>query len=95
MNVAVPFLMCALCFFFQGEYSFRGDKLIEGGRMAEMTNGKNYREVRQYQTDQFLIRFYFVTRSYNSYVETILADLFYKPYPDVVIANSCLWDITR
>lgn len=79
----------------KGEKSFLGDQLIEGGVMGQMTNGKNYREVRQYQDDDYLIRFYFVTRSYNSYVETVLADFYYTPFPDVILTNSCLWDITR
>ncbi|XP_060555071.1 PC-esterase domain-containing protein 1A-like [Ruditapes philippinarum] len=79
----------------KGEFTFSGDKLIEGGQYGEMTNGVKYREVRQYQTDYHLIRFYFVTRCYNSYIESILSDLSKEPLPDVVIANSCLWDISR
>ena len=75
--------------------SFSGDKLIEGGQLGEMTNGVKYREVRQYQTDYHLVRFYFVTRCYNSYIESILADLSDDPLPDVVMMNSCLWDISR
>ena len=80
---------------FQGEKSFEGDRLIEGGKLGEMSNGVNYREVRQYQTDYHLARFYFVTRCYNSYMESILADLSKEPRPDVVLLNSCLWDISR
>ena len=79
----------------QGEISFNGDQLIEGGQKGVMTNGRNYREIRQYQTDYNLLRFYFVTRCYNTYVESILSDLSEDPKPDVVIMNSCLWDITR
>lgn len=80
---------------FQGEESFLGDELIEGGSKGMMTNGKDYREVRQFQRPRHLIRFYFITRVYNSYVETVLADLAKDPVPDVIIMNSCLWDITR
>ena len=79
----------------QGEKSFEGDKLIEGGTFGEMSNGVHYREVRQYQTDYHLARFYFVTRCYSSYFESILADLAKEPKPDVVLLNSCLWDISR
>ncbi|XP_045191184.2 PC-esterase domain-containing protein 1A-like [Mercenaria mercenaria] len=79
----------------KGEFTFSGDKLIEGGQYGEMTNGVRYREVRQYQTDYHLIRFYFITRCYNSYVESILSDLSKDPLPDAVIMNSCLWDISR
>ncbi|KAL4232239.1 PC-esterase domain-containing protein [Mactra antiquata] len=79
----------------KGEMTFHGDELIEGGQYGEMTNGVRYREVRQYQTDHHLIRFYFVTRCYNGYVESILSDLKDDPLPDVFVMNSCLWDISR
>ncbi|BFZ01135.1 hypothetical protein BsWGS_04175 [Bradybaena similaris] len=79
----------------KGERSFMQDELVEGGSMEKMSNGINYREVRQYRTDFHLVRFYFVTRCYNVYVESILKDLQQAPLPDIVIMNSCLWDITR
>ncbi|XP_052269705.1 PC-esterase domain-containing protein 1A-like isoform X2 [Dreissena polymorpha] len=79
----------------KGEFTFSGDKLIEGGQYGEMTNGIRYREVRQYQTDFHLVRFYFVTRCYNAYMESILTDLSKDPRPDVILMNSCLWDISR
>lgn len=75
--------------------SFRGDELIEGGTKGEMTNGKNYMEVRQYCEPSFLLRFYFVTRVYSPYMETVIADLVADHPPDIVMINSCLWDITR
>ncbi|XP_038071046.1 PC-esterase domain-containing protein 1A-like [Patiria miniata] len=79
----------------KGELSFMDDVLIEGGKKEEMNNGINYREVRQYKTDYHLVRFYFVTRVYNKYVESIFVDLEKDPQPDVVLMNSCLWDISR
>ncbi|XP_033757688.1 PC-esterase domain-containing protein 1A-like [Pecten maximus] len=79
----------------KGEFSFVNDELIEGGKKAKMCNGKGYREVRQYQSDYNLVRFYFVTRCYNTYIESVLADLSCDPKPDLVIMNSCLWDISR
>jgi len=60
-----------------------------------MSNGKNYTEVRQYCESSYLLRFYFVTRVYSPYMETIIADLVTGPRPDIVVINSCLWDITR
>ena len=77
---------------FQGEESFIGDRLVEGGHL---TNGKGYREVREYVQPYILVRFYFVTRAYYSYTETILTDLYLGEKPDVLIMNSCLWDISR
>ena len=79
----------------KGEISFMNDILIDGGHFGQMTNSKDYREVRQYLTPYHLVRFYFVTRCYGHYMETILADLAREPQPDIVIMNSCLWDISR
>ncbi|XP_067656944.1 PC-esterase domain-containing protein 1A-like [Haliotis asinina] len=79
----------------KGEMTFERDELIEGGKKGKMSNGINYREVRQYLSDYHLVRFYFVCRCYNAYMESILADLSDEPRPDVVILNSCLWDISR
>ncbi|XP_077992202.1 PC-esterase domain-containing protein 1A-like [Glandiceps talaboti] len=79
----------------KGEVTFCNDELLEGGIKGELNNGTSYREVRQYKTDYILIRFYFLTRVYGPYMETVLKDLMEEPKPDVVIINSCLWDITR
>jgi len=74
--------------------SFLGDTLVEGGEKGRMHSGKDYTEVRNFQRPYYMLRFYFVTRSYSSYMETIIADLVQRP-ADVIIMNSCLWDITR
>nr|XP_033809822.1 PC-esterase domain-containing protein 1A-like isoform X3 [Geotrypetes seraphini] len=79
----------------KGELSFERDSLVEGGQLGELNNGTKYREVRQYRTDHHLIRFYFLTRVYSDYLESILADFKAGPQPDVVITNSCLWDVSR
>ncbi|XP_034301746.2 PC-esterase domain-containing protein 1A [Magallana gigas] len=79
----------------KGEMSFERDELIEGGRKGKMSNGVNYREIRQYHRENHLIRFYFVTRCFNTYVESILSDLSRDPKPDIILMNSCLWDISR
>jgi len=60
-----------------------------------MTNGKNYMEVRQCHLPYYLLRFYFVTRVYSPYMETVIADLVTDHRADIIIINSCLWDITR
>ncbi|XP_067389600.1 PC-esterase domain-containing protein 1A isoform X2 [Emydura macquarii macquarii] len=60
-----------------------------------MTNRTHYREVRQYRTGHQLVRFYFLTRIYSDYMESILADFQAGPQPDVVVINSCLWDLSR
>uniref|UniRef100_A0A8C3YVN6 PC-esterase domain containing 1B n=1 Tax=Catagonus wagneri TaxID=51154 RepID=A0A8C3YVN6_9CETA len=80
----------------KGEHSFEQDKLVDGGQQGRMHNGIQYREVRQFCSDHHLVRFYFLTRVYSDYLEDILEELQSGDYaPDLVIMNSCLWDLTR
>lgn len=79
----------------KGEHSFESDSLMEGGRMGPMTNGTDYTEVRQYNSGHHLLRFYFITRVFSPYMETILEDLRTGLKPDLIIVSSCVWDITR
>ncbi|XP_076829745.1 PC-esterase domain-containing protein 1A isoform X2 [Brachyhypopomus gauderio] len=79
----------------KGELCFEQDCLVEGGQLGHMTNGTEYREVRQYRTDHHLVRFYFITRVFSLYMESILADFRQDLKPDVVIVNSCVWDVSR
>ncbi|TMS02447.1 PC-esterase domain-containing protein 1A, partial [Larimichthys crocea] len=79
----------------KGEFSFEHDSLVEGGRLGPMSNGIEYREVRQFRSNHHLLRFYFLTRIYSPYVESILEDFRRGLKPDVIIISSCVWDITR
>ncbi|XP_014871480.1 PC-esterase domain-containing protein 1A isoform X2 [Poecilia latipinna] len=79
----------------KGEMSFELDCLVEGGCLKRMNNGTEYTEVRQYQSDHHLIRFYFVTRIFSRYMQSIIEDFRHGLKPDVVIVNSCVWDISR
>ncbi|KAM9335592.1 PC-esterase domain-containing protein 1A-like [Symphorus nematophorus] len=79
----------------KGEMSFELDCLIEGGCLSQMHNGTDYREVRQFQSAHHLVRFYFVTRIYSHYMQSILEDFRQGLKPDLVIVNSCVWDISR
>uniref|UniRef100_A0A3B5LCI3 Uncharacterized protein n=1 Tax=Xiphophorus couchianus TaxID=32473 RepID=A0A3B5LCI3_9TELE len=79
----------------KGEMSFELDCLVEGGCLDRMNNGTAYTEVRQYQSDHHLIRFYFVTRIFSRYMQSIIQDFRQGLKPDVVIVNSCVWDISR
>ncbi|XP_077334456.1 PC-esterase domain-containing protein 1A-like isoform X3 [Lithobates pipiens] len=79
----------------KGEITFANDTLVEGGKLSDMHNGVTYREVRQYRTGHHLIRFYFLTRAYSEYVESVLADFKEGPKPDVVVISSCIWDLIR
>ncbi|XP_029310910.1 PC-esterase domain-containing protein 1A-like isoform X2 [Cottoperca gobio] len=79
----------------KGEMSFEQDCLVEGGCLSEMHNGTEYREVRQFQSAHHLVRFYFVTRIYSHYMRSILDEFRHGLKPDVVVVNSCVWDISR
>ncbi|XP_037532882.1 protein fantom [Nematolebias whitei] len=79
----------------EGEMSFEQDFLVEGGCLSIKTNGTEYREVRQFQSDHHLVRFYFVTRVFSEYMQKIMDDIRHGLKPDVVIVNSCIWDISR
>ncbi|XP_062059933.1 PC-esterase domain-containing protein 1A isoform X2 [Lepus europaeus] len=81
----------------KGELSFEQDQLVAGGQLGELHNGTQYREVRQFcsGSGHHLVRFYFLTRVYSEYLEDVLEELTYGPAPDLVIINSCLWDLSR
>ncbi|CAJ0929007.1 unnamed protein product [Ranitomeya imitator] len=79
----------------KGEFTFENDSLVEGGQMNELHNGTTFQEVRQYRSGHHLVRFYFLTRVYSAYLESILSDFKSGPQPDVLILNSCIWDLTR
>jgi len=55
-----------------GERSFLGDELVEGGQLGVICNVKDYTEVCNFQQPNFMMRFYFITRCYSSYMETVL-----------------------
>uniref|UniRef100_A0A8C4ZAH7 PC-esterase domain-containing protein 1A-like n=1 Tax=Gadus morhua TaxID=8049 RepID=A0A8C4ZAH7_GADMO len=77
-----------------GELTFESDSLVEGGCLDQMHNGTNYREVREFRSTHHRVRFYFVTRVFSRYMSSVLEDL-RADAPDVVLVNSCIWDISR
>ncbi|XP_034020942.1 PC-esterase domain-containing protein 1A [Thalassophryne amazonica] len=79
----------------KGEMNFEQDCLVEGGCLNQMHNGTKYQEVRQYQSDHHLVRFYFLTRVYSEYMQSVMEDFRQGLKPDVLIINSCVWDISR
>uniref|UniRef100_UPI003AAD1517 PC-esterase domain-containing protein 1A-like n=1 Tax=Centroberyx gerrardi TaxID=166262 RepID=UPI003AAD1517 len=79
----------------KGEVSFEQDCLVEGGCLGQMHNGTEYREVRQFQSSHHLVRYYFVTRIYSRYMQSVLDDFRGGLKPDMVVVNSCVWDISR
>ncbi|KAM4053899.1 PC-esterase domain-containing protein 1A-like isoform 2-T2 [Anomaloglossus baeobatrachus] len=79
----------------KGQMTFENDSLVEGGILNGMQKGTAYQEVRQYRSVHHLVRYYFITSVYSAYLESILSDFQSGPQPDVLIANSCIWDVMR
>uniref|UniRef100_T1ILA2 Uncharacterized protein n=1 Tax=Strigamia maritima TaxID=126957 RepID=T1ILA2_STRMM len=77
------------------EPSFLNDRLIKGpSRVKKDRDYKEEREFRDLVNHQH-VDFFFVTRCYDQYFEEKIMKNFKEKLPDVVIMNSCLWDITR
>ncbi|XP_046997173.1 PC-esterase domain-containing protein 1A-like [Schistocerca americana] len=76
------------------EPSFMGDSLLKG---EFLMRGRNYEEVREFKEPNVHIEFQFITRCYNVAVEQLMTDIKKgrKKAPDVLLYNSCLWDLTR
>ena len=80
----------------KSEDSCPKDKLLDGGTRGKDKKRTGHREVRQYLTDFYFLQFVFMIRCYNTYVESVISKFeSAEQKPDVLIANSCLWDITR
>lgn len=75
------------------EQSHMQDKLVRG---SAITAGRDYVEEREYSRNNIYVKYHFITRCWCSSLENFVkkcADNVIRP--DVVIVNSCLWDITR
>ncbi|XP_054535286.1 PC-esterase domain-containing protein 1B-like [Pan troglodytes] len=80
----------------KGELSFERDMLLVSCSSGRMHYDRHYREVRQFRSGHHLVRFYFLTRVYSHYAERVVEELRRaEPAPDVVVMNSCLWDLAR
>lgn len=80
----------------KGELSFHDDILVYGGdKLAKKTNGKEFREYRVIKLDNgIIIKYHYICRAYNDHVESIVENFVSDP-PDIVVVNSCLWDLHR
>ncbi|KAK6059743.1 hypothetical protein COOONC_02606 [Cooperia oncophora] len=75
------------------ENSFFGDRQID---FLPLEKDRVFRQAREYQTNYYLIQYLFTTRVMKDDVETALLELCSaNEFPDVLLINSCLWDITR
>ncbi|KAF0306820.1 PC-esterase domain-containing protein 1A [Amphibalanus amphitrite] len=75
------------------EKSYHGDRLVEGEKASR---GRDYREVRHFHTPDRLVELHFVfcTRIYSPYMAEVLDRYRCEP-PDLIVVNSCVWDISR
>ncbi len=58
----------------------------------------NFKQVREYTAGgRFRIRFYFLTRCYSTYMKNVIFNDIKNQAikPDIIIMNSCVWDISR
>ncbi|XGW19822.1 hypothetical protein V3C99_003561 [Haemonchus contortus] len=75
------------------ESSFFGDRQID---ILPLENDRVFRQAREYHTEFYLIQYLFTTRVMKDDIDTALLELCSaNEFPDVILINSCLWDITR
>ncbi|KAL7642712.1 UNVERIFIED_CONTAM: hypothetical protein RMT77_007277 [Armadillidium vulgare] len=75
--------------------SFKGDRVI---RVSIKRNaGRDYFEEREYKKSGFHFRFHFITRVWGSSMKRTLSLIENRtiPIPDIIVVNSCSWDLTR
>lgn len=76
----------------KGEKSFLGDCCLV--KSENVSNGTDYREVREFKSEGTVFRFYFITRVFSDYMESVLNEL-KAISPHVLIMNSTFWDIHK
>ena len=52
--------------------------------------GKHYLGEVQFQTDNYLVRYYDITLAYSKYLKDAIDELVEGPESDVIILSSCL-----
>ncbi|KAF8364446.1 hypothetical protein PRIPAC_91369 [Pristionchus pacificus] len=77
----------------KSESTFRGDRLID---ISLLSDDKVFRQAREYQRENFLIQFQFTTRVMKDDIELLVQQMLGEDgYPDVILINSMIWDLTR
>ncbi|GMR37110.1 hypothetical protein PMAYCL1PPCAC_07305, partial [Pristionchus mayeri] len=77
----------------KAESNYKGDRQID---ISLLTDDKVFRQAREYQTESLLIQFLFTTRVMKDDMETLIQQMLGKDgYPDVILINSMIWDLTR
>ncbi|PNF18700.1 hypothetical protein B7P43_G05025 [Cryptotermes secundus] len=76
------------------EKSYLEDTLV---KCSALHKGRDFEEVRRYERGNVCVEYSFITRCWNSSIERMMSAIKQKekPAPDVIVMNSCLWDITR
>lgn len=60
---------------------------------APLTCGRHYKETREYYNEGTVVTFTFLTKIFSDNLLSAFEGG--KPQPDVVVINSCVWDLTR
>ncbi|GMT08583.1 hypothetical protein PENTCL1PPCAC_30757 [Pristionchus entomophagus] len=77
----------------RAETNFKGDRQID---ISLLSDDKVFRQAREYQTDTHLIQFLFTTRIMKDDMELLIQQMLGEDgYPDVILINSMIWDLTR
>ncbi|XP_049864693.1 PC-esterase domain-containing protein 1A-like isoform X2 [Schistocerca gregaria] len=76
------------------EKSFLGDKRTAGDKLHK---ARNFTETRVYENHNVRVKYSFLTKCYSEEVKNMLGAIKSGASycPDVVVVNSCLWDISR
>ncbi|CAI4223136.1 unnamed protein product [Auanema sp. JU1783] len=77
----------------KSEYSHFGDRQID---ILPLESDRIFRQAREYMSDNHLVQYVFTSRVMKNDVEKALLNIFKtKEYPDLIVLNSAIWDVTR
>lgn len=77
----------------KSEASYKGDRQID---ISLLSDDKVFRQAREYQTENLCLQFHFTTRVMKDDMELLIRQMLGEDgYPDVILINSMIWDLTR
>ncbi|GMT16319.1 hypothetical protein PFISCL1PPCAC_7616, partial [Pristionchus fissidentatus] len=77
----------------KAENSYMGDRQID---VTQLEADKIFRQAREYQTDHHHLQFFFSTRVMKDDMDALIQQMItVDGYPDVILINSMIWDLTR
>lgn len=77
----------------KAESSYRGDRQVD---ISLLSADKVFRQAREYQSDSLMLQFQFTTRVMKDDIESLIQQMLGEDgYPDLILINSMIWDLTR